>query len=242
MRGVHRLTLAVATAAATDVWNANPQDFTAQKHSADAMTDFDFYVFAHSWQPSFCAGEDYPGCSVPDSYWASHFTIHGLWPELANGPHPGFCTKEPLDINSVRTAIGEGVLEQYWPNVKVAANTTHYDSFWAHEWSRHGTCRGLDQVAFFQSAIDKIKSQGTPDFITQHVGQTVSTKDVRDAFGGVNHAVLQCENGNELSQVFTCYDKDVNSNVPTTLRACAPHVLAEDTCTSKSTVFIRSFG
>ncbi|RHY95277.1 hypothetical protein DYB26_004198, partial [Aphanomyces astaci] len=180
-------------------------------------------------------------CSVPELYWESHFTIHGLWPELEDGPHPGFCTKEPLDINIVRSAIGEDTLEKYWPNVKVAANTTHYDSFWGHEWSRHGTCSGLDQVGFFQSAIDKIKAQGTPAFVTQHVGQSVSTKDVRDAFGGAGQAVLKCEHGNELSQVFTCYDKDASSNVPTTLRACSAHVLAEDTCKSTATVVIRGF-
>ncbi|ETV71634.1 hypothetical protein H257_13092 [Aphanomyces astaci] len=241
MRGLQILTTATTVSFAAEVWNGNPEGFPAQNPPAHGTKDFDFYVFAHSWQPSFCAGTDFPGCWVPELYWESHFTIHGLWPELEDGPHPGFCTKEPLDINIVRSAIGEDTLEKYWPNVKVAANTTHYDSFWGHEWSRHGTCSGLDQVEFFQSAIDKIKVQGTPAFVTQHVGQSVSTKDVRDAFGGAGQAVLKCEHGNELSQVFTCYDKDASSNVPTTLRACSAHVLAEDTCKSTATVVIRGF-
>ncbi|KAF0709603.1 Aste57867_5828 [Aphanomyces stellatus] len=230
---------------ATEIWNADPVGFLEQAAAAAASygddKTFDYYVFAHSWQPSFCHNTDYPGCSNPETFWATHFTIHGLWPESDDGSHPDFCTKEPLDIDSVRSAIGEDTLEKYWPNVKVAVNTTHYDSFWDHEWSRHGTCSKLDQVTFFKSAIEKIKSQGTPDYITQHVGLSVSTWEVRAAFGAPGFAVLKCDKGHRLSQVFTCYDKDDASGVPTTLRKCSDAVLKEDTCKSTDTVQIPTF-
>ncbi|KAG9415150.1 hypothetical protein AC1031_008575 [Aphanomyces cochlioides] len=227
-----------ASAAASEVWDADPRVFANQYDAA--ATKFDFYVFAHSWQAEFCHGMSYPGCANPEPYWESHFTIHGLWPELEKGPHPGFCTKEVFDSDNVRKSIGDGVLLQYWPNVKVAVNTSLYDSFWDHEWKRHGTCSGLDQVTFFKSAIDKIQKQGTPDFIVQNVGQAVSASAIRNAYGGPKYAALQCSKGNRLSQVYTCLDKDSN-NLPTIQRQCSAAVLNEDTCNSASTVLIPSF-
>ncbi|EQC28669.1 hypothetical protein SDRG_13546 [Saprolegnia diclina VS20] len=218
------LGLAAAAMAADGplVWQHDERLF---QHEA---TQFDYYVFAHSWQASFCYKEPYPGCKAPNPYWKTHFTVHGLWPELNEGPHPGYCSKEPLDMQRVRKAIGQDTLEKFWPNVKVAINTTGYDSFWNHEWTRHGTCSGLDQVTFFQSAIERMKTQGTPDFISQSVGKVVATSAIRDAYGGPKKVVLQCKN-QRLSQVYTCLGKD-KDNKPTDATECSSQVLKEDNC------------
>ncbi|OQR86380.1 hypothetical protein ACHHYP_10610 [Achlya hypogyna] len=222
------LSLAATVAVAADSPPVWLPDVGVFEREVGGISSFDFYVFAHSWQASFCYHEPYPGCKEPEAYWKTHFTVHGLWPELNKGPHPGFCSKEPLDIKLVRQAIGEDTLEEYWPNVKVAVNTTGYDSFWNHEWTRHGTCSGLDQVTFFQSAIDLIKDNGTPDFVQKNVGNVVSTKELRDAYGGPTKAVLQCKN-KRLSQVYTCLAKD-KDNKPTEATDCSPQVLKEDNC------------
>ncbi|OQS05596.1 hypothetical protein THRCLA_02301 [Thraustotheca clavata] len=219
------------TIASVPVWVDNPNVFELELFN-NAL-QFDFYVFAHSWQPSFCYHEPYPaqallGCKEPQEYWKTHFTVHGLWPELNEGPHPGFCSKEELNIDLVRKAIGEVTLEEYWPNVKVPVNSSSYDSFWNHEWTRHGTCSGLDQVTYFKSAIELIKTHGTPECIQKSVGKTMSTKELREAYGGPKRVVLQCK-GKTLSQVFTCIAKDKN-NVPTKASDCSIQVLKEDTC------------
>jgi ribonuclease T2 len=241
------LPLLLTSALASSVWHPSQQvfkdliefdDVGLSSVQNEEKGGFQFYVFAHSWQPSFCFGTSYPGCVSPQDYWRTHFTVHGLWPEMNKGPHPGFCSKEDLDIERVRAALGEATLEKYWPNVKVMENSTHYDEFWHHEWSRHGTCSGLDQVTFFKTAIQKIELDGTPAFVTAHVGQMVSAADVRKSFGGAQYAVLKCD-GKRLSQVFTCYNK-TDVNVPLSLRPCAPHVLQEDTCSGHS-VLIPSF-
>ncbi|CAK4646656.1 unnamed protein product [Aphanomyces euteiches] len=207
--------------------------------SEPAAAKFDFYVFAYSWQAEFCHGNSYPGCTNPEPYWETHFTIHGLWPDVETGSHPGFCTSEAFNSNYVRTTIGESVLEQYWPNVKVAANTSQYDSFWDHEWKPHGTCSGLDQITYFKAAIQKIQEHSTPDFIVHNVGQLVSSNAVRNAFGGPKYAALQC-NGDRLAEVYTCYNKG-KKNRPSTRRPCPPSVLSGDTCNTSYWIWIPNF-
>ncbi|CAK4103480.1 unnamed protein product [Aphanomyces euteiches] len=209
---------------ATDVWDDDPHEFMAQSESAAAK--FDFYVFAYSWQAEFCHGKSYPGCANPEPYWETHFTIHGLWPDRS------------LQLE-LCTTIGESVLEQYWPNVKVAANTSQYDSIWDHEGKRHGTCSGLDQITYFKAAIQKIQEHSTPDFIVHNVGQLVSSNAVRNAFGGLKYAALQC-NGDRLAEVYTCYNKG-KKNRPTTRRPCPPSVLSGDTCKTSYWIWIPNF-
>ena len=58
---------------------------------------FDFYVYALSYQPEFCYNQpSYPGCSVAirDEEWQSELTIHGMWPEFADGTYPQTCSEE----------------------------------------------------------------------------------------------------------------------------------------------------
>jgi ribonuclease T2 len=216
----------------------------SQAFAFDRPVHFDFYVLAQSWQPEFCRGKTryYPGCRAPKPYWRSHFTMHGLWPELTTGKHPGYCGGAPFDLAALDHALGRATLLQYWPNVKFNTASPWYPEFWRREWARHGTCSGLDEITYFRSAVDLIRngSATTPGLVQQNVNQVLSVEALREAFGGAKEAaVLKCDHGNVLSQVFTCWDKDANQ-LPTTRRACPPHVLQEDTCT-RSSVFIPAF-
>lgn len=39
---------------------------------------------------------------------------------------------------------------KYWPSLE--GNNT---AFWSHEWGKHGTCSGLDQLTYFRSALQQ---------------------------------------------------------------------------------------
>jgi ribonuclease T2 len=195
-------------------------------------------VFAYSWTPEFCYGHttSWPGCEKPESYWKSYFTIHGLWPQYSTGGYPSTCTTEAFDPNAP-IAVGMDTMTQYWPDVQYAETDPDYDSFWEHEWTKHGTCTGLNQTAYFQATIDLAKSFGTPSMVTSSVGGTLDAASLRTAFGGSTKVSLQCDSGKYLSGAFTCW-----SNVggyPKAQVTCPSDVQSEDTCSS-ATITVNS--
>jgi ribonuclease I len=130
-----------------------------------------YYILAYSWTPEFCFDDltgttnKYVGCNPHDSYWGTNFTLHGLWPQYTNGQYPQDCTSAPFN-SSVLSPIGKETMVNYWPNVKVATNSTLYDSFWEHEWRKHGTCSSQTQYEYFDSSIELIKLFGTPSLFS----------------------------------------------------------------------------
>lgn len=189
--------------------------------------DFDFYVFAMSYQPEFCyakRSENFEGCHHPRDFWKTHLTIHGLWPERRDGSWPATCSKEPLDENVVHELQKD--LDLYWPNIKdEERDDPHYTDFWKHEWSKHGTCSGLDQKSYFQAALEHFID--TPDIVGQNYGKKVSKFDLLEAYD--NNVVLVCSKQRYLEEVRACYGMDPDGR-PTTLVPCPPPVLSEASC------------
>jgi ribonuclease I len=66
----------------------------------------------------------------------SYWTIHGLWPSriIDAASYPCTCSRESFDWDQVSPL--ESRLNKYWPSLK----DSNYQSFWAHEWGKHGTC------------------------------------------------------------------------------------------------------
>ncbi|KAG7375841.1 hypothetical protein PHYPSEUDO_015133 [Phytophthora pseudosyringae] len=229
-------------------------DATVSELSPKPPGAFDMYILAQSWQPAFCLGKEqqFPGCRAPQSYWRSHLTLHGLWPELAGSAPPSFCSGEAFDADKIERELGIDALHQYWPDVKYSEASPQYADFWKHEWTRHGTCSGLEQVAYFTHAINLERNETlapTPQLVQDHVGGQVDVKTLRAAFGD---AALKCQHSHGsggveggakhatvFSQVFTCWQKDAR-NVPTQRCPCPPHIHSEDTC-GKGSVTIPAF-
>jgi ribonuclease I len=69
--------------------------------TTDTPGDFDSFVLEQSWQPTFCAGEHYPGCVQPTEYMKTHLTLHGLWPQYdksrGGATYPQNCATTPFD-------------------------------------------------------------------------------------------------------------------------------------------------
>jgi ribonuclease T2 len=63
-----------------------------------------------------------------------HFTIHGLWPNYDDGTWPQFCDSDyKFDEDKLDDLMDQ--LDEEWPSVFDSDET-----FWDHEWSKHGTC------------------------------------------------------------------------------------------------------
>lgn len=195
------------------------------------------YVFAYSWQPGFCKGTTYPGCSTPEAFWSTHFTVHGLWPQYTTSGYPSYCSTEAFN-STIPVEIGWDTMTQYWPDVKYTETNDQYDSFWEHEWDKHGTCSGLTQENYFQDAINLIESFGTPSVLSAAAGSTISATTLRNAFGGSTFVSLQCTSM-VLTGAYTCWLQ--SDGVPTTQVACPTEVQGEDTCKSSDTITVPTF-
>ena len=110
----------------------------ASRAEAEKPGQFDYYVLALSWSPSYCAGEvgqtDNQQCA-PGRRFA--FVVHGLWPQYLKG-WPEYCaTRE----NWIPQTLIDGMMD-VMPSKKLII----------HEWKKHGTCSGLSQAEYFNSA------------------------------------------------------------------------------------------
>lgn len=96
--------------------------------------EFDHYVLALSWSPSFCAqarNADEGQC-VPGRRFA--FVVHGLWPQNRDG-WPEFCAPS-------------GQLPQSL--IEANLDIMPAKALIIHQWRKHGTCTGLAPAQYFR--------------------------------------------------------------------------------------------
>lgn len=148
------------------------------------------YVLAISWQPAFCEGR--PGKSecrtqTDQSFEASHFTLHGLWPQPRRRV---FCNVERKLIEADDMSRWDEL-----PPVQLSAETrTELDKVMPgtqsrlerHEWTKHGTCYpGANAEQYFADSLKlmrAINQSAAQRLVAARVGQTVKGSEVRVAF------------------------------------------------------------
>ena len=107
---------------------------------AERPGEFDFYVLALSWSPSFCeaaAERGNSGRSHRSSASGRYsFVVHGLWPQYERG-FPEYCQRPSprLDRNIMTSML------DLMPAPGLIFN----------EWDKHGTCSGLGARAYFET-------------------------------------------------------------------------------------------
>lgn len=209
--------------------------------NSEQQTQADMYVFAYIWEPESCyENPSWSQCNHPQKFWEANFVIHGLWPQYSTGGYPSTCTDEQFD-NNVIDIIGIDTMNKYWPNVKSNVTDPDYNSFWQHEWTKHGTCSPLTQIEYFNTTINLSKIFGTLDIIAKNIGKQVSAQQIRSAFGGPAMVSLQCDNNLYLSGVFTCWSMSTSINrSPDKQITCPIDVQNEDNC-SNNIIEIVSF-
>src|SRR5438270_10330099 len=181
---------------------------SAQDRRQNAAGEFDFYVLALSWSPSFCeaaaergnSGRSQAQCERPFS-----FVVHGLWPQYERG-FPEYCQRPaPRLARNIMTSMLD-----LMPAPGLIFN----------EWDKHGTCSGLSERAYFETIRKARAAVKIPeDFLQLSDEKTVAPSDVEDAFvkanpGLSNAAVSVTCNRTRLSEVRICMSKDLQ------FRAC----------------------
>ena len=145
-----------------------------------------------------------------------------------DGTWPAMCSNEKLDTKLLDSPPFSDKLAKEWPNVKASASSPGHESFWGHEWSKHGTCSGLTQQNYFETALDLLLS--TPSVVKEKYGSVVNRKDLLQ--GDFEDAVLVCKYG-YLSEVRVCFSKAMGDEEVVGVggrMGCPETTLKEDTC------------
>jgi len=180
----------------------------AQDRRQNAAGEFDFYVLALSWSPSFCeaaaergnSGRSQVQCERPYS-----FVVHGLWPQYERG-FPEYCQRPSprLDRNIMTSML------DLMPAPGLIFN----------EWDKHGTCSGLGARAYFETIRKARSAVKIPEeYLELSAPKTVAPAEIEEAFikanpGLSSSAIAVTCDKTRLSEVRICMNKDLQ------FRAC----------------------
>ncbi|NEU10707.1 ribonuclease T2 [Methylobacterium sp. BTF04] len=172
-----------------------------------APGEFDFYVLALSWSPTYCEsdgarreanGQCRPGRGLG-------FVVHGLWPQYTRG-YPSNCSA--VERSPTRQAI-EAAGEVY-PSEGLAR----------YEWRKHGTCSGLDPMSYFRAARAAREAVTIPDAYKGLTGATRAAPiEIARQFVAANRGLrpdmmsINCVRG-QLQEVRICFSKDLRGFTP----------------------------
>jgi ribonuclease T2 len=180
----------------------------AQDRRQNRPGQFDFYVLALSWSPSFCAASTERGRAPREQCGARPFSfvVHGLWPQYEKG-FPEFCQ---VPAPRLSRAIVVAMLD-LMPAPRLIF----------HEWDKHGTCSGLNQRAYFE-AVRKARARvKIPEpYLALAKALTVTPNAVEEEFikanpGLTRAAIAVTCNRHRLGEVRICLSKDFS------FRTCA---------------------
>jgi len=172
--------------------------------------EFDYYVLALSWTPSWCAEtgdeRDAPQCEDGEGF---GFTVHGLWPQYEAG-WPSYCRTVERDpsrgqTNAMADLMGSGGAAWY-------------------QWKKHGRCAGLPADEYFELVREAYANVERPPVFRQ-ISDTVMlpASVVEEAFLETNPdfeadgVTVTCKE-NRIQEVRVCLNKDLS-----------PRVCADDT-------------
>jgi ribonuclease T2 len=148
------------------------------------------YVFAISWQAAFC--ETLPNkaecrTQTDSRYDATHFTLHGLWPQPRGN---AYCGVAPRDIAADKSHRWEQLPE---PELQPATRTGLEKAMPGvasdlerHEWAEHGSCffeKSAD--AYFRreiALIGEINASPVQKLFADNIAHEIQTSDIRAAF------------------------------------------------------------
>lgn len=177
----------------------------AQDRRQNAPGEFDFYVLALSWSPSFCEAANERGNSgrsqqIQCGGRPYSFVVHGLWPQYERG-FPNYCQRPAprLERNVMQSML------DLMPAPGLVYN----------EWDKHGTCSGLGARAYFETIRKARAAVKIPEeYLDLATAKLAVPEDIEQAFikinPGLSHSAISvvCDS-KRLNEVRICMSKDL---------------------------------
>ncbi|KAA8547982.1 hypothetical protein F0562_004411 [Nyssa sinensis] len=113
-----------------------------------------FFYLVLQWPNAFC------NVNCCCNSLRQKFSIHGFWPQVANG-NSTFC-KPLLPLQEEYVHDIEKQLSIDWPNLICSWGNF---GFWKYQWEKHGNRSKLDHRSYFDTAM-KLKAKNVPDLLS----------------------------------------------------------------------------
>jgi len=131
--------------------------------------EFDYYVLALSWSPTYCARKAGENDTVQCAFGRRFaFVVHGLWPQFESG-WPENCATGDTPVREDEITAMLAIM----PSRQLVI----------HEWKKHGSCSGLDSAGYFartRALFEKIKIPAR--YLAPNADLVVTPKQVIDDF------------------------------------------------------------
>ena len=183
-----------------------------------------YFVLALSWEPAFCEamkGKAECKSETASSYEASHFSLHGLWPQPRANV---FCGVDPalaaLDDQHQWEQLPEPQLS---PATKAAldhAMPGTQSVLERHEWIKHGTCYpGGNAETYFKDEIrlaEAVNASPVQVFMAANIGKTVQASEIRAKFdaafgtGAGQRVHVSCDKNGRISELVIGLKGDIS--------------------------------
>ena len=167
--------------------------------------EFDYYVLALSWSPSWCRAEGAdsgsPQCAPGRQL---GWILHGLWPQYDVG-WPSYCkgaARNPTRADTAAMADITGTAGLAW-----------------HTWNKHGRCTGLTSDAYFTLSRSAYEAISRPRLLRQ-LGRDVALPAtvIEDAFLEANPRLtadmitITCRD-NAIREVRICLSRELEPRI-----------------------------
>ncbi|MBZ8133995.1 ribonuclease I [Afifella sp. IM 167] len=198
---------------------SNPTEPTREPPSVATLApDSIEYVLAASWEPAFCAtaaGTNKPECTTlrPGRFDATHFALHGLWPDDLDDRNifPCYCDRggpvscagsQPRDEEIALDANLLAALKVVMPGVQSGLHL--------HEWPKHGACyeddrtdadKGADPDEYFRESLllmNLLNASPVRMLFAQNLGKVLQRSEIEDTFdtafgaGASDRLLIRC--------------------------------------------------
>ncbi|MEM8632492.1 MAG: ribonuclease T2 [Pseudomonadota bacterium] len=165
----------------------------------DQPGEFDYYVLALSWSPSWCEIEgdarEADQCNPGSGY---GWILHGLWPQYEDG-WPSDCRTTERDPNRRMT--------------RDMADIMGSSGLAWHQWKKHGRCAGLPAARYFDLSRQAYEAVARPDVFRRLPDPVEIRPDViEEAFIAANpglspsHMTVSCRDGH-IVELRVCLTK-----------------------------------
>jgi len=182
----------------------------AQDRRQNAPGEFDFYVLALSWSPSYCEAAHERGQlgksqQIQCGGRPYSFVVHGLWPQYDRGS-PNYCQQPAPRL--------DGRIVSSMLDLMPAPGLIY------NQWDKHGTCSGLQPRAYFETIRKARAAIRIPEqYLELSEHKMVTPDEVEEAFVKANPGLsasaisVNCDT-RRLSEVRICINKELQ------FRAC----------------------